>query len=97
MGILAVADDIAAVADDIAAVAGVLLNDADEPADALLVVVVTLALDDALRAAVGEMVATLLRELLLREHAFAVLILAARVVLVLLRDGVQHAILREDE
>lgn len=82
-----------AVAGDMATVAGVLLNDAEEPLDALLVVVVALALDDNLLAAVDELVAALLREVLLGKNALAVLELALGVVLVVLGNAVEHAIL----
>ena len=51
------------MAGDVLAMAGVLLDETEEPLDALLVVVV--ALDNDLLAAVDELVTTLLREVFL--------------------------------
>ena len=82
---------------DVLAMASVLLNKRQEPFNALLIVIMTLALDYDLLATIDELIAALFREVLLGENTLAVVVFVFRLILVLLRNPVEHTVLRTRE
>lgn len=74
-----------AMASDGMSVLGILLNEVNQPTDGLLVVLVLLAFNDDFLAAVDELIAPLLGEVLLTEEILRPIVVLIRLVLVLVR------------
>jgi hypothetical protein len=79
---------------DMLSVAGVLLNGSKKPANALLIIVVLLALKNDLLAAENKLVAATLGEVILCEYLAALVNLFACSLLVFLRNAVRQSILK---
>ena len=77
------------------AVRSVLFQEAQEPLNGLLVVLVLLALHNDFLATVDKLVTTLFREVLLQENLLGTIVVLVGTVLVLLRNTVGEVVLKE--
>jgi hypothetical protein len=74
-------------------VGSVLLDEAKEPLHSILVIIVLLAFDDDFLATIDELIATILREVLLHQKPATSLVLVLSSFPMLLRDAIRETTL----
>jgi hypothetical protein len=74
-------------------VGSVLLDEAKEPLHSILVIIVLLAFDDNFLATIDELIATILREVLLHKKPATSLVLVLSSFPMLLRDAIRETTL----